>query len=465
MEETIAAIATPPGEGAIGIVRMSGKECVKIMGRVFKRSKALTKVGMAPGRLYHGHVIDSKSGEAIDEVMAVFMKGPRSYTGEDVAEIYAHGGQVVLARVLLALLTAGARLAQPGEFTRRAFLNGRMDLAQAEAVLEVVQAKSEAALKWAEAKLAGQLSQRINEIKGRVAEVLAQLEAGIDFPEEELELMPFQEMDSSLKGEAAQIKGLIRTYDETRAFREGLDVVIVGKPNVGKSSLFNALLAQDRVITSPFPGTTRDFVEENICLDGILVKLTDTAGLGEKNPGPVEKEAAERAKRRLAEADLVLLVLDRSQPMAEQDKEIITLAKGKKTLLVLNKADLPASQSRQLSGGLAPRLNTPLESRQVAVSALKGSGLGELRKEMTALAGGRPADREGPVVTSLRHKEALRRAEKALNKARAGLRRGSPLELPALDIKEGLTALGEITGEVTSEEILDIIFSRFCIGK
>lgn len=456
--DTIAAIATPLGQGALGIIRVSGDKTREMVGHLF--IKAGRPGPLKSHRFYYGHIIDAESKGQVDEVMLCLMLAPRSYTREDMAEIYTHGGLLVMKKVLNAVLKAGARLAQPGEFTKKAFLNGRLDLAQAEAVLEVIQAKSERALKWAQSQLSGQLSQKLKGMKESLMGLLAQIEAGLDFPEEELDLLPRQEMEKGLAEQAAILKRLLESFDQARPFREGLDTVIVGRPNVGKSSLFNALLKEDRVITSPFPGTTRDFIQETVNIGGLPVILTDTAGLGEKSSGPLGQEAEARARKRLEQADLALFLVDMSEGLTEEDEEIVGLVKGKKAILVLNKCDLVPGPDKKMAAPPSDELPCAM------VSALTGQGLEELKKLIKAEAAlAVSEDESGPVITTMRHKEALSRSYRHLSQARRGLKKGRPLELVSVDVKAALSALGEVVGEVTSEQVLDTIFSRFCIGK
>ncbi len=456
-QDTIAAIATPPGQGAIGLVRLSGGKTSGILGKIFVptgRSKP-----MESHRVYHGQVVNGKDRHPIDEAMAVFFQAPRSYTREDMAEIYTHGGHLVVKKTLTAIIAAGARLAEPGEFTKRAFLNGRIDLAQAEAVLQLIQATNEQALKWATAQLAGQLSSHLGHIRSELVQILAQIEAGIDFPEEELDLISLEQAEKMLSQQIKGLKRILDSYDQARAHREGLLTVIVGKPNVGKSSLFNALLQENRVITSPQPGTTRDFIEELMYLEGVALRLNDTAGLGEKETGPLSREAGQRARGRLEQADLVLLVLDISQPLGPEDEGIARLIGGQRGIVVLNKSDLNQVVSKEEVEIIAPGLPG------ISVSAKTGAGIAGLQKLIIDQGVTKGVESEPLVITSLRHKQALARTCQALSRGRQSLKKGSAMEFVAVDIKEALSYLGEITGEVTSEEVLDLIFSQFCLGK
>lgn len=456
-QDTIAAIATPPGVGAIGLVRVSGKKAGDILGRIFVPAGSYKP--MESHRVYQGQVVNGKDRSPIDEAMGVFFQAPRSYTREDMAEIYVHGGPLVVKKTLSALVAAGARLAEPGEFTRRAFLNGRIDLAQAEAVLQVIQSSNEQALKWAGAQLTGQLSTYLGRIRAELVRILAQIEAGIDFPEEDLDLIPLKEIKKVISRQIRELGRTAASYNQGRAYRDGLVTVIVGKPNVGKSSLFNALLKESRAITSAQPGTTRDFIEELIQLDGVPIRLNDTAGLGEREAGPLSDEAGQRARGRLDKADLALMVIDVSQPLGPDDAEIARLVKGKKGIVVLNKSDLNRLVTKKEVEAVAPGL--PL----ISVSAKTGAGIEGLQRLILDSGVTRGVEKEPLVITCLRHQEALLHTRQALARAAQSLGKGMALEFIALDIKEALSYLGEITGEVTSEEVLDLIFSQFCLGK
>ncbi len=450
LDDTIVAVGTPLGEGGIGIIRMSGPEAPAILRRLV----APTRSGeWLPWRLRHGRVVEPDTGAPVDEVLAVWMAPPRTYTRQDVAEIHCHGGMVALGRVLDLCLRAGARLAEPGEFTLRAFLNGRLDLAQAEAVLDVVRAKSRAGLRLAMGQLEGKLSARVSAVRGQLVEALAHVEAAIDFPDDEI---PPCDLPALLGGAAAELDALLAGAGQGMAYRQGLRTAIVGRPNVGKSSLLNALLRAERAIVAPIPGTTRDTVEESAVIGGMPLVLVDTAGLTD-TADPVERLGVERSRAALDAADLVLWVLDGSQPPTAQDQAIAGLVEGRAGVLVVNKCDLPRAPGHE---ALAPGW------RGVQVSALTGQGLASLEQAVldTVLAGRVQAGQE-PLVSRPRHADALRRAREHVAAAARAHAEGWPDDCIAIDLRAAAAALGEITGETVSEDLVVRIFSSFCVGK
>lgn len=443
-EDTIVAISTPLGEGGIGIVRLSGKNAKAIAEKLFDRP-------LENRRLVYGHIRDPETSEVVDEVLVAYMAAPHTYTREDVVEINCHGGPLPLQRVLGLTLRYGARLAEPGEFTLRAFLNGRIDLSQAEAVLDIVQAKTQASLRLAVQGLKGKLSQQIREIREELLSALAYFTARLDFPEDEVEE---QDISGILERSHRKLRRLLESADAGVVYRQGVRTAIVGRPNVGKSSLLNRLLRTDRAIVTPIPGTTRDTLEEVVNLKGVPFLLIDTAGMAQSRD-LVEALGMERSRRAVEQADLVLFVVDAGEPLTPADEEIKTLLEGKTKLTVVNKCDLPLRIELD-------RLPQPF----VITSALTGEGLDELEEKLVELAlGGRVVGSDAPLVTNVRHKEALERAEKHLSEAQRSLRSGMPDDLVALDLTAALNALGEITGETVTEDLLESIFSRFCIGK
>lgn len=455
LDDTIAAIATPPGEGGIGIVRLSGSDAVTIADRLFLSPRA-KRLAEAPSHtVLHGFARDPFTGARLDEVLVTVMRGPKTYTREDVVEINCHGGLLPLTAVLKALLRGGARLAEPGEFTRRAFLNGRIDLAQAEAVLDVIRAKTAEAERLALQQLEGRLSERITALRERVVDLCTLVEAHIDFPEEEIEPVSRQELLAAMAEVAGGLAKLARSYDEGKFFREGIAAALVGKPNVGKSSLLNALLEKDRAIVTELPGTTRDVIEDCLSINGLPLRIMDTAGIRETSHR-AEKEGVKRSLKALEGADLVIVVLDGSRSLDDEDREVLSHTAHKKALAALNKCDLPPSAS-SLPDGLS----------SVKVSALTGEGIEELKQRLYGLciAPGSAPDREEVLVTTLRHKEALDQALRSLAEARTALGAGAPLEVIALSLREALHHLGSIVGAVAAEDILNRIFSEFCIGK
>jgi tRNA modification GTPase len=452
--DTIAAISTPGGEAGIGIVRLSGPEAQTIARRLFRPRRP--RDSWQSHHLYLGHILDSR-GEVLDEVLLTLMRAPHTYTREDVVEIHCHSGFAVLRAILGAVLAEGARLARPGEFTLRAFLSGRLDLSQAEAVLEVIKARSLASLRVAAAHLAGGLGQRLGEISAALLGVLVRLEAALDFPEEATELSPAS-IQESLAGPQQDLEHLLATYRQGRLVREGVKVVLAGRPNVGKSSLLNRLLDADRAIVTDIPGTTRDVIEETIILGGLLLCLSDTAGLREARD-LVEELGVARSRERLAQADLILYLVDASVPLAPEESLVLEELADRPFLIVVNKTDLPLQLHVE---DLSRYSHHPV----VAISALTGQGLKELEQAILdlVLAGAVPT--EGDMVTQARHAELLGRAGEALDRGKSLLDQGEPpWELVSLEVKEALLAVGEITGEEVGDAVLDHIFSEFCIGK
>ena len=466
-DDTIAAIATPPGVGGIGIVRLSGPLAFVVGLRIFRPAHPLAEDTAPPShQLLYGHAVDPADDDAvIDEALAAFMHAPRTYTREDVVEISAHGSPLALRRILEVALAAGARAAQPGEMTLRAFLNGRVDLAQAEAVMALINAETDAGHRLALRQLQGELSAEVASARRQALEALIRIEASIDFPEEEVPPPDPTELAALIAGAQEGVERLLAGADRGRVLREGLRVALVGRPNVGKSSLLNALLRTERAIVTPVAGTTRDTVEEKALIGGLAVQLVDTAGLTPSDD-PVERIGVERSRAAAQAADLLLLVLDGSEPLTPLDAtvatELQTLGQAdtsRPAILVLNKADLPHQLSDESAQALWP--DAPL----VATSTVTGSGLASLEGQIAALALGGAAQAGDALVSSARHKDALRRGVEHLQAARATLADGLPLDFVAIDLRSALEALGEITGETATADLLDRIFAEFCIGK
>ncbi|MGQ9681681.1 MAG: tRNA uridine-5-carboxymethylaminomethyl(34) synthesis GTPase MnmE [Anaerolineae bacterium] len=452
MDDTIAAIGTAVGEGGIGIIRLSGPEALAVLeGLVLPaRNKELA---WEPWRLRHGRVVQPGSGETVDEVLAVWMPAPRTYTRQDVAEIHCHGGLLALRRVLGLCLAAGARLAEPGEFTLRAFLNGRIDLAQAEAVVDVVRARSQAGLALAVEQMGGALSRPVSAVRAHLLAALAHLEAANDFPEDEI---PPCDVAATLHEAERALSKLLAGAEMGMALRQGWRCAIVGRPNVGKSSLLNALLRCERAIVTPVPGTTRDTIEETAVIGGVPVVLVDTAGINETDD-PVERLGVERSRQVLAGADLVLLVVDGSEAVSPADRTLAEQVRGRPTVLTINKSDLPLVAEVE---GLLP------EGPTVWVSARTGEGLPALeRAVMEAVMGAAtPAD-DQPVVSRPRHVEALRRAQEQVRAAQRALAQAWPADCIGIEIGGAVAALGEITGETVTDDLVARIFAEFCLGK
>ncbi|MBI3947879.1 MAG: tRNA uridine-5-carboxymethylaminomethyl(34) synthesis GTPase MnmE [Armatimonadetes bacterium] len=457
--DTIAAIATARGEAAIGIVRVSGPATLALLDRLFHHAGGVPASRLAARTAHLGEIREPASGRPVDQVVLILYRAPRSYTGEDAAEICGHGGAMPLGRILSLALAHGARPARPGEFTCRAFLNGKLDLAQAEAVVDVVQARTEPALTLAVRQLEGRLSALVRRARDAVLPVVAHVEATIDFPEDVPEL-PRPELDRRIAAAAATVESLLAGARAGRIYREGARVVIAGRPNVGKSSLLNALLREDRAIVTDIPGTTRDVIEESATIRGIPIRTIDTAGIRPARD-PIEAIGVERALAQIADADLVLAVLDASQPLGADDRTVLVRARGRPAVVILNKRDLP--ELRVAPADVAGDLpGAPV----VAISALQGTGIAELEEEVAAtLLGGRGPAGDDALVTSARHQAALEAAAASLREARATLTAGIPLDLVVTDLRGALAALGQITGESASDAVLADIFGRFCIGK
>jgi tRNA modification GTPase len=456
-DDTIAAIATAQGAGGVGIVRVSGPLTARIAAMAFERTCAADD--WISHRLYHGAIVDA-DGAVLDEGLAVLMRAPRSYTGEDVLELHGHGSPIVLRRILSRVLRCGARLAEPGEFTKRAFLNGRIDLTQAEAVIDMVRARTEAGATLAMEQLGGNLSAALAALRDRLIHLKALLEVQIDFSEEDF-TVEAGELHALVDECSMAISELLETYRRGRIMRDGLRVTIIGKPNVGKSSLLNALLGEERAIVTTIAGTTRDTIEEAADFDGVAVVLADTAGLrAADHADPVERIGMERTASKIEEADIVLAVLDISQPFDDQDRAVVRTNNTSPRIIVLNKADLPVATSAQDLDML--RDDRPM----VAVSAKFGDGLHELRRAVVAAAvGDAPAEAKGPVLTNMRHVDALKKVADSLRLAQESISASRAADLVAVDVQDAIDHIGTVTGAITSEDVLDRVFSEFCIGK
>lgn len=458
MDDTIAAIATPVGQGGIGIVRLSGTRAREIAARIFIPSRPGR--GLQSRRLVLGHLVDPSTGAVLDEVLLSLMEAPFSYTREDVVEINSHSGFLLLSRILQIALQAGARLARPGEFTFRAFMNGRIDLTQAEAVVDLIRSRSEKGIALASAQIRGGFRDEIEGLRQKGLDLLARVEAAIDFPEDVPSILGEEETARSLElGILEPVNRLIAAYDQRRIWVDGIAAVIVGRVNAGKSSLLNRLLNEERALVTPIPGTTRDVIESNLQIEGIPIRLMDTAGF-RKGRGRIENLGIRMTEQRLEEADLVLLVIDQSRPVSGDDLDLLERTAGKKGLVVLNKSDLPPRIGRSAGERILKKF------RVVRTSAWTGFGIDSLRRAVaeTVLSGAQDASPLG-VAPNLRHRDALAEASEFFGRALQNMNRRLPLEIVAADVQGGLEALGEITGQGTSEDVLDRIFSEFCIGK
>jgi tRNA modification GTPase len=455
---TIAAISTSFGTGAIGIVRMTGPEAISICDRLFKSNAGVPLDQASSHSLHYGTIVNPGSGEQVDEVLVGVMRAPGTYTREDIVEINCHGGAVAQRKILSMLLDEGAGLASPGEFTRRAFLNGRIDLAQAESVAQVVAAKTEAGLKVAMSQLEGRLSAEIRSVRRSLLSVLAAFEAGIDFTDEDIDDIDRDGADAGLAELEERLGALIESAFVGRILSEGVRTAIVGKPNVGKSSLLNSLLMRDRAIVTEIPGTTRDTIEEVINIRGIPLQLIDTAGLRHSG-NEAERIGVERSRIAISEADLILCLFDGSEKEDDHDRALINSVPPEKTIYVINKADKFRGMQPRFNRGLLPE-------SPVMISAMTRQGLTELKEHVanTVLGGSLPPI-TGPIITHERHKRLLEQALDSLGRSRQGLRVGLGDELIAEEVRSALSRLGEITGDEIVGDLLDVIFQEFCIGK
>ncbi len=452
LQDIIIAPATPPGEGGVAIIRLSGQGCVYLAQKFFYPSRSFEYP--ISHTLYHGYLKNAQ-GIQVDEVMFVFMAGPRSFTAEDVVEIHCHGGQQIVSMVLHVFLQAGARLARPGEFSYRAFVNGRIDLTQAEAIADLIHARSEKSHSLALSQLDGQLSQSLYSHKQSIKDSLCLIEAWIDFPEEEL---PAEDICSIRNGIAAavrQLETMICSYNTGRLYSEGVSLLLLGKPNVGKSSLMNALLGEERAIVTDIEGTTRDLLEEGLVINGLPVRLVDTAGIRE-SCDPIEREGVMRARKRIDSSDLILLLIDGSRAVDAEDFSALNICSSSKYITVVTKSDL------------TEKIDLPVEfsEKVVHVSSRKHEGLDGLREQIyLSLIADSSRDENSILLTSQRHKVAATSAVNCLKRFIKALDSSLSLEFLATDLREALDALGGITGETTTDDVLDDIFSRFCIGK
>jgi len=447
--ETIAAIATPLGEGGVAIIRISGDRAVNVADKVFSGEVKSYKSHTA----HYGQIID-ESGNHVDDVIVLPMLGKRSFTGEDTVEIQCHGGSLITRRVLDTVLKAGARQSLPGEFSFKAFMNGKLDLAQAEAIQELISAKNDHALNAAEQQLQGALSHKIRSFQEKLTHIAAMLEAWVDFPEEDIEFAKQEDIIADLQAVAIEIKKLLSTYHDGKIAHDGVALCLVGSPNVGKSSLMNAMLDKDRAIVSHIPGTTRDILEDNLRLNGLNFRLTDTAGIRETED-QIEREGVNRSRHALQQADLILLVLDLQKGLCPYDQTLLRELPPSKTLIVWNKSDLPHE--------MPPEIDFP---QAVKLSAKTREGFDAFKEAIDAIVWEKgPPSKEEVLITNLRHKEAIENAQKHCEAVIQGLRNHHSPEFLAIDMRQSLLELGKIIGLDVTEDILTAIFSTFCIGK
>lgn len=458
-DDTIAAISTAPGEGGIGIIRISGKDSLDILNRVFDSKSGKSTINFSSYTIRYGHIIDHDNDSVIDEVLVSYMKSPNTYTREDVVEINCHGGAIPVKKVLELVLREGARLAEPGEFTKRAFLNGRIDLAQAEAVIDMIRSKTEMSMEAALKQLEGKLSKKLGIIKNMLVDIMSHIEASIDFPEEDVEDVLYE----SLLADCSKIIGfldeLIKSSDAGKILRDGLNTIIIGKPNVGKSSLLNALIEENRAIVTDIPGTTRDIIEEHLNIKGIPVNIVDTAGI-RNTEDMIERIGVEKTKEYIERADLVIFMLDSSETISAEDTEIFSLIKKRKCIIIVNKVDLPRKLEMKDIEKYLP------DKRAIEASVKENYGVELIKDEIVNLVySGEIKNSSEVLVTNIRHKDLLAKSKISMINAVNTIKMGLPLDLISIDIRQALEYIGEITGETVQEDIIDRIFTQFCIGK
>ena len=457
--DTIAAISTPPGEGAISIVRLSGEQAISIADAVFQSGKKKL-IDVSSHTIHYGHIFDPEKYQMMDEVMVSIMRKPKTFTREDIVEINCHGGIVVVNQILQLVLRQGARLAEPGEFTKRAFLNGRVDLSKAEAVMDLIRAKTDKAMNLAINQLDGNLSRLIRQLRQEILETLAQVEVNIDYPEyDDVEELTTRLLLEKANQVQKQIQALLQTAQQGKILREGLSTAIIGRPNVGKSSLLNHLLREEKAIVTDIAGTTRDVIEEYVNVRGVPLKLVDTAGIRETED-IVEKIGVERSRKALSEADLILLVLNQSESLTTEDKQLLDITSGNKRIILLNKTDLPSRINQE---DLVPYLeNEPA----LPISVLTSEGLDQLEQAIADLFfGGNTGDKDASYLSNTRHIALLEKAEHSLAEVIQGIESGMPVDLVQIDMTRCWDYLGEIVGDSVQDELITQLFSQFCLGK
>ncbi|NLL80965.1 MAG: tRNA uridine-5-carboxymethylaminomethyl(34) synthesis GTPase MnmE [Tissierellia bacterium] len=457
MSETIAAISTAIGESGIGIVRISGNDAFKVGYKIFKGAKVQKEEDIDNRKLTYGHIVDGE--KIIDEVLIAFMKGPYTYTREDMVEIYCHGGIISVRNVLNLILRSGAGLAEPGEFTKRAFLNGRLDLAQAEAVIDIINSKTNKSMEVSLNQLGGTLSAKIKEIRDILFDMMAHVEVSIDFSDEDLDVSSIQDLEDKALIVKEKISSLLSTADRGKILRDGLKTVILGKPNVGKSSLLNALLRENRAIVTDIPGTTRDIIEEYINIDGIPLKIIDTAGIRDTSD-LVEKIGVDKARLMVEDADLIIAIFDISRKLTEEDMEILDLISDKNTIVLLNKVDLSQAFDEDY-------FKNHIKNKEIiSTSISNGLGIDKIEKTIKEMFySGEVEVKSDIVVNNIRHKNQLEKAYNDIESFIEDIKNNVPIDCLDVDLKNCWRNLGEISGETISEDILDKIFSEFCIGK
>lgn len=457
MEDTIAAVATAYGEGGIGIIRISGEKALSILEEVFEFAGETSQI--VNRRMTYGRIVDRENEQIIDEVLAIYMKGPKTYTAEDVVEINCHGSMVSLRKTLALVLRKGARLAEPGEFTKRAFLNGRLDLSQAEAVIDIIKAKTDRSFDVAMSQLEGALSLRVTEIRQKLLDLLVDITVNIDYPDEDIEELTYDKIEENILLIGEIIEKLLSTADTGRMIREGIRVAIVGKPNVGKSSLMNSLLRETRAIVTEIPGTTRDTIEEAISIRNIPVYLVDTAGIRETSD-EVERLGIERSKAAFNEADFIIFIMDGSSAISDEDREIASYLDGRDSVVLINKNDLERGFTND---DVRELVNDPVI---IETSLINNEGIEEIENHIEELVyGGELSQHDSTMVNNVRHIELLKQSRDSLRDAMEMTLAREALDFIEVDVRNAYDLLGEITGETVSDDIINEVFARFCLGK
>lgn len=457
-DDTIAAIATPLGEGGIGIIRISGPSAKEIGLKILVDIKKVFFTEIQVRKVYHGLVINPDNQQPLDEVIFFYLKGPKSFTGEDTLEIQAHGGAFILSKILDLILHNGARLAEPGEFTQRAFMNGRIDLVQAESIIDLIRAKTDKAHELALAQLTGRTSKTLSQIEHDLYQILITIEATLDFPEEDIPEPEKEQIHSQVSQGLQKLTTILEGIDEGRKIRDGIKLVIVGRPNVGKSSFLNELIQEEKAIVTAIPGTTRDIIEAPFQLKGVPIRLIDTAGLRETD-NVIEQIGIAKTEQSIEQADLIILILDGSQPLTGEDQQVIEKIKGRKVLVIINKTDLPQVIKKED----LPWFN---DDQVIELSLLTKKGLNSVEDRIIELVGlGEISLDDRPLLSRIRHKQALEQAILGLNEFLSGLEAGKSEDLLAVDLRSSLDSLGIISGKNVSNEVIQGIFEQFCIGK
>ncbi len=460
MDKTIAAISTAIGEGGIGIVRISGEKSLEILKKIFK-----TKSEVQNRRMTYGNIVNPKTLEVVDEVLAVYMKGPHTYTCEDVVEINCHGGVVPLQKTLALVLQNGARMAERGEFTKRAFLNGRLDLSQAEAVIDIIKARTDKTFEVAISQLEGKFSKQIKNLRNGLVDILVDITVNIDYPDEDIEEIIYSDLAKKIEEIKGKIDALISTKKTGRILRDGLKIAIVGKPNVGKSSLLNMLLNENRAIVTAIPGTTRDIIEESININGVPVILTDTAGIRQTNDA-IEKIGIEKSKESFNNADIIIFMIDASNGIEAEDKEIASYIGERKAIILLNKIDVKNTEISDIERTLQELLPDKKNVTMIRSSMVEGLGINELTKTIEEFVyQGNIIRGESLIVSNARQMQLLDDGSNALSDALTMIRADEALEFIEVDVKKAYDKLGEIVGETVSDNIINEVFKRFCLGK